>query len=63
MQTRIEVDISEYCVMITIDHYAYGFSDMGDEIEMDMWKRYPEFENKETDDFWEEGEEYWYILG
>ena len=62
-----ETEISKDYILYEIDDYSYGFlicdwspSEPG--IWLDIWKRYPEFENKEDDEFWEPGDEYWYIL-
>jgi len=42
------------------DSFAYLIDDTGRLVT--MWKRYPEFENIESDKFYEDGDDYWYIL-
>ena len=62
-----DLDIEDDIICWSLDDYSYMVLDMRKYdnfncLVFDMWRRYPEFENMETDEFWEEGEEYWYSL-
>ena len=63
MKIHIEKDV----ITIEDDIFAFEILDMRRFKDFkcfvcDFWIRYPEFENKESDPYWCEGDEYWYIL-
>lgn len=51
----MKIETGNNWIDIDIDGYRVGFVKAGGALIVDIWKRYSEFENEETN-------EYWYIL-